>query len=379
MLAAAACRRLTATAHDVPRARGALTVCRFVLSVTALLVLLGAFWASPSPALPSDVQLPTMVTAASSPVTVGAAIRDTATLSGGNGPTGSITFQLFGPADASCTGSALTTSTVSVNGDGTYQSAAFTPSRPGLYEWLSSYGGDAANAPVPGVCPATGESSVVLIAVPQLTTIAPPAAAIGVPLTDMVVVSGGSSPTGDLMFSLFGAQASSCSGPPLHTFAAVAVAGNGTYSSGPFIPTAPGSYAFEVAYSGDATNLATTVPCGITSQSTSVTLASPTITGQAPVPESVGGAITGREGFSGGIHPTGTVIFDIYGPNDPTCSGAPAFISPPVVVMGDGTYTSPPFVPTKPGSYNIVARYSGDASNAPQATTCGAAGASPCR
>ena len=42
-------------------------------------------------------------------------LKDTATLSGGDGPTGTITFTLYGP-----NGHALDTATVTVNGDGTY-------------------------------------------------------------------------------------------------------------------------------------------------------------------------------------------------------------------------------------------------------------------
>ncbi|MDQ1415588.1 MAG: hypothetical protein QOF81_1201 [Acidimicrobiaceae bacterium] len=51
--------------------------------------------------------IPVMVTLASGPVTVGATIDDTAFLSGGDGPTGTITFRLFGPSDPSCARAAV--------------------------------------------------------------------------------------------------------------------------------------------------------------------------------------------------------------------------------------------------------------------------------
>src|SRR5260221_3077898 len=48
--------------------------------------------------------------------TVGAtALGDQATLSGGVGPTGTITFRLFGPADPNCTAAALFTNAVTVS------------------------------------------------------------------------------------------------------------------------------------------------------------------------------------------------------------------------------------------------------------------------
>ena len=47
-------------------------------------------------------------------------ITDTATLSGGATPTGTITFNLYGPDNLTCAGAAIFTSTVLVNGNGTY-------------------------------------------------------------------------------------------------------------------------------------------------------------------------------------------------------------------------------------------------------------------
>src|SRR5205085_1181955 len=47
--------------------------------------------------------LPAISTVASGPVEAGGQLSDTATLSGGIAPTGTMTFRLFGPDDASCT------------------------------------------------------------------------------------------------------------------------------------------------------------------------------------------------------------------------------------------------------------------------------------
>jgi hypothetical protein len=63
---------------------------------------------------------------------VGSTLTDSATLSGGYFPIGNIRFSLFDPG-GSPVGLA---DTVPVNGNGTYNSAAFTAALPGTYEWV---------------------------------------------------------------------------------------------------------------------------------------------------------------------------------------------------------------------------------------------------
>src|SRR5438445_4992530 len=66
---------------------------------------------------------PTMTTQASGSVPAGLNIYDTATLSGGNAPTGTITFKLYGPGDTACrTALAAQGPPTNVNGNGTYTS-----------------------------------------------------------------------------------------------------------------------------------------------------------------------------------------------------------------------------------------------------------------
>src|SRR5262249_8995659 len=75
--------------------------------------------------------------------------------------------------------------------------------------------------------------------------------------------------------------------------------------------------------------------------------------------------------LSGGTKaPTGSVIFRLYGPSDPTCSGAPAPISSPRRVRGDGT-VGDRAPPARAGPYSWAVAYSGDANNAPIPTACG--------
>ncbi|MCA1683654.1 MAG: hypothetical protein LC708_00765, partial [Actinobacteria bacterium] len=118
---------------------------------------------------------PTLTTTASPSVPEGGAISDTATLSGGITPTGTITFNLYGPNNATCTGTPIFTSTATVAGNGVYQSGAFTtsvngPAGPGTYRWVATYSGDTANnAAGPTACNDPAEQVVVTNVVPAIT------------------------------------------------------------------------------------------------------------------------------------------------------------------------------------------------------------------
>ena len=66
-------------------------------------------------------------------------------MSGGNSPTGTITFTLYAPNSATVVDTEMAT----VNGNGTYDTpTGFAPTAVGTYEWTASYSGDANNNPV---------------------------------------------------------------------------------------------------------------------------------------------------------------------------------------------------------------------------------------
>ncbi len=78
------------------------------------------------------------------PVGTCTTLTDSATLSGGVNPTGSITFTLYSPS-----GSKLDTATVTVNGDGTYTTPGYSLSASaaaGIYQWDATYNGDSNNS-----------------------------------------------------------------------------------------------------------------------------------------------------------------------------------------------------------------------------------------
>jgi hypothetical protein len=95
-------------------------------------------------------------------------LRDSATLSGGSTPTGTITFTLYSPSNT-----AVDTETVTVNGAGTYTTPAgytmpTTGTVTGTYQWVAAYSGDAVNAPA---TTAVGDEPVVVSpAHPAITT-----------------------------------------------------------------------------------------------------------------------------------------------------------------------------------------------------------------
>jgi hypothetical protein len=320
---------------------------------------------------------PTLTSAATPSAPLGQPISDTATLHAatppGPAPTGSMTFTLFN--NASCTGAAVFTSTVAVAGAGNYTSPNFTATSSGSYVWVVAYSGDASNAPVLSPCGDAGESSVVTKAVATLTTTASGSVPAGGAISDTASLSGAFNPTGTITFTAFGPNDSTCSGTPLGT-STVAVTGNGTYTSGGFTTKGSGTYQFVATYSGDANNTATSSACGSPGESVTVSKASPGIvTSASPGSAQLGATISDTATLSGGFSPTGTVTFTVFGPNNATCSGAPAGSST-VPVSGNGSYTSGPFTPTSAGTYRFVATYSGDVNDAAAVSPCGSAGES---
>ncbi len=333
---------------------------------------------------------PAIVTQASGPVSVGQPITDTATLSGGvatppaTGPTGTITFTLFGPNNPNCTGAAIFTNVVPVNnGNGIYTSGPFTPTAAGNYNWVAVYSGDANNASATSPCGAPNETSAVDVVQPAIVTQASAPVPVGQPITDTATLSGGvatppaAGPTGTIIFTLFGPNNPTCTGAPIFTDT-VTVNGNGNYTSDPATPGAAGDYNWVAVYSGDANNGSVTSPCGAPNETSTVTQAQPAIVTQASGPSPVGQPITDTATLSGGVAtppaagPTGTITFTLFGPNNPTCTGAAIFTSTVPVNNGNGTYTSAPFTPTATGTYNWVAVYNGDTNNAAATSPCGA-------
>jgi hypothetical protein len=298
-------------------------------------------------------------------------ISDAAVLAGGFRPTGTITFRLHGPNDATCSRTPVLTSEVAVDGNGTYHSDPFTPTRAGTYRWVVTYTGDDNNLRAgPTDCGEPSETHVVSRAEPSLVTAASPATEVGEPITDTATLSGGARPRGSIRFRLYGPDDSDCSGPAAHT-SRVRVRGNGAYRSSPFEPTEAGLYRWVAVYSGDRNNVGTATSCDDPGESVRVgppPPVQPTLTTVALPGALAGSPISDVAFLSGGADPTGSITFELFGPDDTTCANPPAFAGS-VPVSGNGDYTSPPFRPRTAGTYQWVARFSGDDGNLPAGPT----------
>jgi len=222
-----------------------------------------------------SVTQPTIATTASGGVTIGGSISDSATLSGGSSPTGSITFRVYAPkadgtADPSCSTLVGTLGPVAVSGNGTYQSGPFTPNGTGsqiagTYQWIASYSGDGSNGPAAGSCNGQGEQSVVNkkdTTVPTAQTIA---------ISDTAKVTGDNPVGGDVKFELF--STANCSGNAVFTNTKTLPAGGIVTSEYSQDLDSNLTYSWRVTYLGDANNVSAASPCG-TEQTT--------ISGNAP-------------------------------------------------------------------------------------------------
>ena len=120
----------------------------------------------------------------------------------------------------------------------------------------------------------------------------------------------------------------------------------------------------------------TTVESGPTKcadEPANVVKATPTLATTPSSGGTVGVALTDVAHLSGGDNPGGAVTFQLFGPDDPSCTGSvvQTFTSMPVT-NGTAT-TTPAFTTTKSGVYHWVAAYGGDTNNHAANATCGEA------
>jgi hypothetical protein len=313
---------------------------------------------------------PSLTTQASGTIVIGnGSLSDIATLSGATAnATGTITFNLYGPNDATCATS-IFSSTATVSGNGNYNSGSFTPTTVGTYRWIANYSGDANNNGTANGCNEANEATVVGPRSPALTTQASAPIVIGSgSLSDVATLSGATAnATGTITFNLYGPNDATCASS-IFTSAAT-VNGNGNYTSGSFTPTTVGTYTWIANYGGDTNNTATANACNEANESTIVSPRNPALTTQASPTITLGGSLTDVATLSGATTTaTGTITFDLYGPNDATC--ASSIFSSVVSVSGNGSYTSASFTPTAVGTYRWIANYSGDINNIATANGC---------
>ena len=303
---------------------------------------------------------PELSTSATDAVT-GSPISDTATLSGGNDPTGTIAFELFD--NAACDGLPVFTDDVDVNaGNNDYTSAGTSPGV-GTYYWVASYSGDDNNEEATTACGDPDEISVISKAEPSLSTSATAAVTVGSPISDTATLSDGYNPTGTISFDLFDNVA--CPGLSVFTDDVDVNAGNNDYTSAGTSPDA-GTYYWVASYSGDDNNEEATTACGEPGETSEVAKASPTISTVATEIVSVGTDIEDTATLSGGYNPTGNVTFTLY--SDVTCETA---VDSDAGAVDGGEATGTITSELDPGIYFWIASYEGDVNNNPVSGLCG--------
>ena len=167
---------------------------------------------------------------------------------------------------------------------------------------------------------------------------------------------------------MFGPDNPTCAGLPLFT-TTTAVNGNGYYESTRYTTNSAGTYIWVGVYGGDAANNPSApTPCDAPSAQVTMAKRTPMLnTSRSWVPPvtTATGVLTSGSGPNG---PTGTMTFNLYGPDNMTCAGAPPFTS------------VRPVTPTGRISRRRTSRlrrdlpvgglYSGDANNDARSSTC---------
>ncbi len=321
----------------------------------------------------SNQAITAIVTAAETPVTVGDTITDTATLSGGYNPTGTITFTAY--SDAACT-TEVFSDTVAVDmGNGDYTSGAYTTTAAGSIYWIASYSGDDSNTSAAGECGDDGETSVVDKEDPAIVTQASGPVTVGDTVNDTATLSGGFAPTGSITFYAFDSlaacqadegDADGLSGDGAVFTDTVSVDGNGPYVSGDYTTTAAVDIYWVASYSGDGNNLPASGACGDENETSVVDKAQPDLdTTPRLLPNDTATLSGGFETLDGSL------TFELHDSVD--CSGD-ALYEETVDVSGAGDYgtsNTDVFI-TADGTYSWLVSYTGDGDNEPATSACDA-------
>lgn len=249
---------------------------------------------------------PVVITAASPAISttptaggaVGTTIGDTATVTGGFNPTGTVAFKLYPPSEPTCDGSPVYTSTPAVAlTAGKASSGSFKTAAVGTYRWTASYSGDGKNKAASSGC--TAEQVVVTQAKPAINTTPSKGGVIGATISDSATVTGGNAPTGTVGFKLYGPVDTSCTGTALFTSTVPLTAA--TVGSGNFTGTSTvGTYSWTAAYSGDSNNAAASSPCNAETAVITSPPSTPTPT-PTPTPGGVLAITTPSTGATGSV------------------------------------------------------------------------------
>jgi hypothetical protein len=324
---------------------------------------------------------PSISTKAVSPVTVGAAIHDTATLSGLVNPTGegTVTFKLY--SDEKCETEVFKSTSAGVKANGNVESSEYTPTATGTYYWTASFSSDKNNEPAVSGCKAANESSLVEPAGPKIATqLASNPIPVDGSTNDSATLTEASANAGGTVDYRYYSSETECN-TDATAFPGTAPAG-GT-DVGPVTVTSEsvpnsagatfhnaGTYYWAAFYSGDTNNAAAVSGCS--TELLVVNKVQPGIITKAVSPVVVGAKIKDIATLSGLASPdgTGTVTFKLY--SDSGCTTKVFESTNPASggISANGDVPSSEFTTTAAGTYYWVATYSGDSNNMSAATKC---------
>ncbi len=297
-----------------------------------------------------------------------AVLADSATLSGGNSPGGTISFTLTQPD-----GTDLQEGSVNVNGDGTYDSPnSVTATEVGNYTWHASYSGDTNNAPASDN--GANEGVTIVKANSSVSTAiydsggGAVTGALGESVYDTATVSGTPlTPTGTVTYYFYNTSSPVYGTTTPIGSQTVTLSGGIVPGSSLEGPLTAGSYSFIGVYSGDSnynSSVGAVEPLTVNQASSSVSTA---------IYDSTGGAVTGALGESvydtatvGGtpFTPTGTVTYYFYNTSNPVY-GTTAPVSTQTVNLSGGIVpNSSNTAPLTAGSDSFIGVYSGDSNYA---------------
>jgi hypothetical protein len=328
-----------------------------------------------------------LVTNATNQVVIGNSISDTATITPSNA-TGTVTFKIYGPDDATCANAPVATIGPITVVNGAASSGPYTPAVVGTYRWIASYDSndDAHFADSVGKCNDPNEQSTVVKAKPAITTTAGSTGTLpgAVTISDIAHLTGLTETAGGKVtfnaYGPFGFNSSpTCTGTPKTvevTLGSVGADHAIDVASGPVTVTAAGKYYWVASYSGDANNEAVAGTCGDANETSVVSPTNPNIVTHATGGSLPGGSVSDSADLSGVTAGAGgSIVFELFGPSSsPNCDGEAIFTSGEIAVDGPGTYGPVTTTVANAGSYYWVASYSGDANNEDVAGECGDAG-----
>jgi hypothetical protein len=299
---------------------------------------------------------PTLPTTPSAGGAIGTVLNDTATVTGGSNPTGTVLFNLYGPNDTTCAGTAIYTQTVTLSGGSATTSPGFTTVAAGTYEWTAHYSGDGANLPADSLCGA--EEVIIAKSSPTLPTTPSAGGPIGTVLNDTATVTGGSSPTGSIDFKLYGPNDDTCAGTVIYSQTVTLSGGSATTSPG-FTTVAAGTYQWTAHYGGDANNNAADSTCGNEAVVIGKNTPAPHSTPVVQIKDTI--TVTGLTSGA-----TGTVTVKLFSDQCVTQVGSDQTFT----VSGSTFSHETTFETVLTGTYYYQVSYDGDANNAGFTSAC---------